>query len=111
MQGRQVLRMNSFEGNLTPRHPAGGSVGLFYIISGFVVSLGYSASAAVRFSAGDFWMRRVGRLGPTSVLTGALGFFFKLFAHPASTPDLTILDLVLCFTGMTSWVPSTNWEE
>eukprot|EP00435_Cladocopium_sp_Y103_P064850 s75_g26.t1 len=109
----------------------GGSMGLFYIISGFVMAVGYcqvmleaprgcaywacfcwpvsndgrSSEDYVKFKACDFWIRRLARLAPMYYLTNIVGIVMRrIFVpdRPVAEPDRWD-SYLLTFLGLTSW--------
>ncbi|CAE7230260.1 unnamed protein product [Symbiodinium natans] len=94
----------------------GGSMGLFYIISGFVMAVGYcqvmlqpccgrcgGEPNLPKLSACSFWLRRLVRLAPTYFLTNCLGVALKAAFAPEALNEITTVQFVLSGLGLTSW--------
>ncbi|CAE7710495.1 unnamed protein product, partial [Symbiodinium microadriaticum] len=105
----------------------GASMSFFYLLSGFVMTLGYAkdlvaggeSSRIADFNKSRFWRNRFARLFPMYVLTNALFFmmqriFIKANGHGGSLSFLSSpywdFNLALTALGLNMWVfPITVW--
>ncbi|CAE7245112.1 unnamed protein product [Symbiodinium sp. CCMP2592] len=94
----------------------GGSMGLFYIISGFVMAVGYCQVELQlcggccggdpdmpKLNACQFWARRLVRLAPTYFLTNAIGVALKAAFSTEEFQAFTASQYVQSVLGLTSW--------
>lgn len=87
-------------------------VSLFFVLSGFLLTIRYAADGALRGTRGAFWRERAARLLPTYLLS--LAFAALLFARDARVGQLAggriaaIATTVL--TGQQAWRPETACE-
>eukprot|EP00439_Symbiodinium_sp_Y106_P069380 s810_g11.t3 len=101
----------------------GASMSFFYLLSGFVMTLGYAkdlvaggeSSRIADFNKRRFWRNRFARLFPMYVLTNALFFMMqRIFIKEHSLSFLSSpywdFNLVLTALGLNMWVfPITVW--
>lgn len=87
-------------------------VSLFFVLSGFLLTVRYAPDGALRGTRGAFWRERVARLLPTYLLS--LAFALLLFARDARVENLAggriaaIAATVL--TAQQAWRPETACE-
>lgn len=84
-------------------------VSLFFVLSGFLLTLRYAPTGTLRGSTRRFWLERVARLGPTYLL--ALAFALPLFLRDARVQDwgatLTAGMAAAALTLQQAWRPET----
>lgn len=89
-------------------------VSLFFVLSGFLLTVRYAPSGALRGSRRAFWLERVARLAPTYLL--ALGFALPLFLRDARVQDLPVERMAAIaasvLTVQQSWRPelACQWD-
>lgn len=70
-------------------------VSLFFVLSGFLVTIRYAPEGVLRVGARQFWLERVARLAPTYLL--ALAFALPLFVR-----DVRVTEMGIAFTAWVS---------
>lgn len=84
-------------------------VSLFFVLSGFLLTVRYAPAGALRGPRRDFWLERVARLVPAYLLS--LAFAAPLFARDARVqalaPGRVAATAVTVLTGQQAWRPET----
>ena len=84
-------------------------VSLFFVLSGFLLTVRYAPAGALRGTRRDFWLERVARLVPAYLLS--LAFAALLFARDARVEGLgagrVAATVVTVLTGQQAWRPET----
>ncbi len=85
------------------------AVGLFYVLSGFILTVVYGSSDLDRAGRRRFWGARVARVYPAYFLAALLWIPVVLLKHP---PAIDFLALGPTLLGVQAWVPSlaTAWN-
>jgi peptidoglycan/LPS O-acetylase OafA/YrhL len=89
-------------------------VSLFFVLSGFLLTVRYAPEGTLRVSTRGFWLERVARLAPTYLL--ALAFALPLFARDARVHELgaerVAAVVVSVLTVQQSWRPelACQWD-
>lgn len=84
-------------------------VSLFFVLSGFLLTVRYAPDGALTVTTGQFWLERVARLAPTYLL--ALAFALPLFLRDARVQELggalSARVAVSVLTLQQAWRPET----
>lgn len=84
-------------------------VSLFFVLSGFLLTVRYAPAGALRGTRRDFWLERVARLVPAYLLS--LAFAALLFARDARVealpPARIVATTLTALTAQQAWRPET----